>query len=844
MAVEELGLEIAVKGFAGFISNMKEADKATGKLASGWTEGGKRIAAGFKDAMDAIRPLGVALSAMAAVGAVAIRSAVKEAKEFESQAVLMAIASGETGDAFERLSSAAIKVGGDTRLVGVSASGAAKSITELYKAGFTTAEIFGDLNSYMDKNAQLGGILRASIDLAAASELDMAQGAEVLAIAMKTFGISTDDASYIANNFVQTADASVASVSELAAAMVNVGSTAAAFGWRLEDVNVALALLSERGIKGSEAGTALKSMMTNLMRPTDAVKETLRDLNIELYDEHGAMKSLRVILGDLSGAMAGLTEEQRNQAVQTLAGSYGMKAMNTLLEEGTDGWWEMTAAISHASTAQEIAAQQAETLAGKIEAFEGALEAAKITLGRHFIPAITKAISAGSDLLEGFNKLSPAAQKTTATLLGVGTALAGAAGGFILMAPRIVTTVKALKTMIPLVKDTGVAFQLLASGEKAADVASLGLSGTLAAVILPLAALTAVVLAGNAALEGHHEKTIALSDSYERYIDMMQKTGRASQALSEQEWEASRAIEVVNEKIGITPELMEHATTLTDGWAAAMRGATTSVDETSGAVSNLDAQLGILNESLAGPVGEENDKYAEAQEVIWGKINETKQALIEAQTEFGIASEEAGVHREKLEDLRGELGDLSAAHRDAMNKIVYDLMMARLATDGWTQAEADLALEVAKDMGLIDEETWEAATQMNAALEAFAGGAGQAETKATISEISGQLAAIPRTINVTIKVRKELATGVTERGEGMGGVAYQHGTPFVPHTGPAILHRGEAVLPAGAAAVYRQSIVNNSPTNHYNLTTQSTTRPGGLAMEFGAMAFAGAGASR
>ena len=193
MAVEELGLEIAVKGFAGFISNMKEADKATGKLASGWTEGGKRIAAGFKDAMDAIRPLGVALSAMAAVGAVAIRSAVKEAKEFESQAVLMAIASGETGDAFERLSSAAIKVGGDTRLVGVSASGAAKSITELYKAGFTTAEIFGDLNSYMDKNAQLGGILRASIDLAAASELDMAQGAEVLAIAMKTFGINTDD---------------------------------------------------------------------------------------------------------------------------------------------------------------------------------------------------------------------------------------------------------------------------------------------------------------------------------------------------------------------------------------------------------------------------------------------------------------------------------------------------------------------------------------------------------------------------------------------------------------------------------------------------------------------------
>ena len=230
MAAEELGLEIAVKGFAKFMADMKAADKVTDKLAVGWQSAGKAatgatgkittlsqkigLMANKADAaLKTMQPLGMALSAMAVAGVVAIKSMVSEAIAFESQAALMAVASGETGDAFTELAAAAIQVGGDTKLVGVSASGAAESITELYKAGFTTSQIFGDLNGYMAKSAQLGGVLRASIDLAAASELNMAQGSEVLAVAMKTFGISTAGASDLADNFVQTADASVASVS-------------------------------------------------------------------------------------------------------------------------------------------------------------------------------------------------------------------------------------------------------------------------------------------------------------------------------------------------------------------------------------------------------------------------------------------------------------------------------------------------------------------------------------------------------------------------------------------------------------------------------------------------------
>ena len=146
-------------------------------------------------------------------------------------------------------------------------------------------------------------------------------------------------------------------------------------------------------------------------------------------------------------------------------------------------------------------------------------------------------------------------------------------------------------------------------------------------------------------------------------------------------------------------------------------------------------------------------------------------------------------------------------------------------------------------MGLIDDETWAAATEMNKALEEFATGEGQAQTIATISDIASGLAGIPTDIQISVHTTyyKHYRGGGGDGGMEEG---YQRGTSFVPRTGSAILHRGEAVLPVPMARAFRQNIANNATTNNFNLTTQSTTRPGGLAMEFGAMAFAGAGVSR
>ena len=330
------------------------------------------------------------------------------AGDFESQINLLAIAARSSGTAMDELREAAIAVGGDTRLVGIDATQSADAMTNFYKAGMSTADIFGDLNQYLTEGTELTGAMRAAIDLAAASDLSLAQASDTVAVAMATFGLESDDATSIADSFVRAADASVAEVSELTDALGNVGPEIAGLGWDLNDANTALAILSERGIRGAEAGTNLGSMLTSLMKPTDSVTAALEMLGVTLYDDEGALRSLPDILADIETGMAGVTEEQKNNAIQDLAGSYGKKAMRTLLEEGAEGWADMESAINTAATAQEVAAARTKGLNAGIENLKGTVETFMIKAGLPFIEQyVTPAVTKLTDLVSGLSDVNP-----------------------------------------------------------------------------------------------------------------------------------------------------------------------------------------------------------------------------------------------------------------------------------------------------------------------------------------------------------------------------------------------------------------------------------------------------
>jgi len=324
------------------------------------------------------------------------------ATDFESQMAIMKTAVDPTVASLDDLRAAAIVVGQDTSLVGIDAEQAADAMTGLFKAGLSVNDVFGDMQGYIGGTVPLTGALRASVDLQAASALGLAQASGAVSVAMATYGLSAEDATRISNSFVQSADASVAEVEDLVAALTNVGPTAAALGISLEDTNNALALLSTRGISGAEAGTALKSMLANLQRPTDKVVETLNALNVSLYDAEGQFVGLPSLVQQFERGLSGLTDEQRNLAMQTVAGTYGMNALNTLLAEGVDGWDAMAQATADAASASEVAAARTDTLKGAQEALQGTLDTLKIQIGSALIPMWRRITKVFSDLVEKY----------------------------------------------------------------------------------------------------------------------------------------------------------------------------------------------------------------------------------------------------------------------------------------------------------------------------------------------------------------------------------------------------------------------------------------------------------
>jgi len=480
---------------------------------------------------------------IAGIGAAAVTTAA----DFESSMNILEVVSRSSGTAISDLSKATLQAGNDSELFGVSAASAAESLTSMYKSGMTTADIFGGangLNSYLNEGASLNGVFRASVDLAAASEMDLGKATDAIIVAMKTFGKSGEDATSIADNFVRTANSGVLSVTDLRDSLETIGPTASNFGFSFEEVNQALAILSTRGIKGSEAGTALKSMLTNMMRQTDDVKGSLSALNVELYNTDGTMRSLPDIIGQFSqalneentvtrmvggataemsnaaskaaekmpaltnkmseqqaalailqrelgdtnikfgegsiqaekkrlaitkltndiaenqtkmtgyqGAIDGvnnsqahavtstvkLTEEQRNIAIQTIAGTYGMKAMNTLVTEGTAGWNKMGADINAAAGATEMGAARTQGFSASMSLLKDTISTFLTTVGlplldTYLTPLVLKINEVVGAISTGFN---PA---WGGTIAAVGLVLAGI-GPLLLAFGTVITVV-------------------------------------------------------------------------------------------------------------------------------------------------------------------------------------------------------------------------------------------------------------------------------------------------------------------------------------------------------------------------------------------------------------------
>jgi TP901 family phage tail tape measure protein len=230
---------------------------------------------------------------------------------------------------------------------------------------------------------------RGVLQLSAAAQIGNAQAAEITANALNTFGLAGTDATRVANLLAGGANASSAEITDMAAAIQMSGSVAASMGVPIEDLTTAIALMANAGIAGSDAGTSLKTMLMRLGAPTNEAAALMRDLGVNVFDASGTMLPMEQIIGQFSGALGGMTMEQRNAALATLFGADAIRAANVVLMGGTDAFNAMETAVTAEGQAQALAAAQTSGFQGSLDGLRSTVETVLLTVGTPFLTMLT-----------------------------------------------------------------------------------------------------------------------------------------------------------------------------------------------------------------------------------------------------------------------------------------------------------------------------------------------------------------------------------------------------------------------------------------------------------------------
>lgn len=398
-----------IKGKDGKLNwdGLKKGGSATKALGDGITELGSSMT------------LGLAVPIVAAGGA-----ATSVAASFDDAMSQVQGALGGASADMDGLRNLALQLGADTVF---SATESAQAMVELAKGGLTEAQI-------------KGGALAASMDLAAAGQLNLADAAATTVQMMGSFGLGAGDATRIANALAGAANASSADVSDLTQAMSQCSAQASLAGWSLEDTAAALALFADHGVKGSDAGTSLKTMLQRLAAPTDQAAEAIAAYGLNIRDSNGKMKDISGIADELTGKLGGLSDAERDAALQAIFGADASRAAAILMQSGSEGLAKYIEATNDATAAETMASAQKGDLSWALENMGGAVESASIAFGTALAPAITAVAGVIGNVAEAFASLPAGVQTGIAVVL----ALVAALGPLLMVIGSVVAALPAI----------------------------------------------------------------------------------------------------------------------------------------------------------------------------------------------------------------------------------------------------------------------------------------------------------------------------------------------------------------------------------------------------------------
>jgi TP901 family phage tail tape measure protein len=393
-----------------FFSALNKVNKSLGNMGRSLVSGGGRLAAA-----------GVGMAAP-------IAAAVQQGAAFESTLLNIRASTGATSGEIDKIKASAMQM---SQALGVGPTEAAQGMLELLKAG-------------MSLDAVLGGAGKTALEFAKVGEMDVAQASVVMSDAMNVFKVSSEVA---ANALSSAADASSTSIAQMSEAFSMSSAVAGLANQSIEDLSATLAVLANNGVKGSDAGTSVKTMLMRLMAPADDAVGALDQLGLSVGSFRGAdgqMKPMVEIIRTLNQSMQGLDQTAKDDLFRRIFGADAIRAASILATAGVDGFQSMRDAMRSALPVGEKYKILMSGLAGSAGSAIAAMQRLAIAVADAVAPALavvgpaitgfinglTQLATDNADAVAGFAKFAVAAVAVGSAMVGLGISLQITSFGF------------------------------------------------------------------------------------------------------------------------------------------------------------------------------------------------------------------------------------------------------------------------------------------------------------------------------------------------------------------------------------------------------------------------------
>ena len=670
-------------------------------LSEKFAKGGEKLRA----MGDAMKPVSAALLA-------GFTLSTKKAIDFESQMNTTKSLLADTIPTADELNSTTQKLGESSknwaRQYGISTASINEGMQEIIKKGF-------DANQTIEA-------MPAILDAAKASGEDFNTVMNATTNILQQFGLSTQDTERVTNSLTFVANKTAAGFADMGAAMEYVGPVAKNVGMDLEETAAAVGLLSNNGIAGEKAGTALRGALTRLLKPSEQNAEAMEKLGFSAEEFRSGAIKLPDILDRIKKNTEGMTDAQKSALIATAFGTEAQTAMNILVDQGGDALRNLANETKGATTyTKDLANELSKSSKNGVERFKSSLEVLQINIGQKLLPLLTPVIDKVNQFIDWLSKAPPAVQSLAvgiggflalgypllnflgngATALSILIKHAGKLGGL-------------LKGGLGLAK-VGSEATVLAEGAGAAASSSGLLSGAIGALTNPIGLLVGgtALLAGGLVYLGHkkdearikaEEFGSTLDDVQRGELRTFQKTvDDTSTAVANFGTHAgdaekvSEAFRKLHEEVATGAEkASQRMEELAKKWGISDEEIAKMKARNDQVVSNTDSMANQVSEIYKRHNGDASKFSQEEKEIILNNQREMIKARIEMMELSGEQQKAA------LQALNGEIGSLN----ETQLKHTRDVLKKALDEENQLYKTSKDELKQMLEGKLIDRETY------------------------------------------------------------------------------------------------------------------------------------------